>query len=230
MSYPLSKKRKAQRVAPATPYYQLQAVKPITINQNKVFKSWMSGRHVLINGVAGTGKSFLGCYLGLQEVDLKAQSQLVILRSQVPARNPGFLPGNELEKAAVYEKPYVDIVDDLYRKAGAYNRMKDTKVLDFETTSFLRGRTIDNSVLLVDEAQNMTFDEIDTAMTRVGQNTRVIICGDSKFQNDLKKEPSGFERAMEIVQKMPDFDIVTMTEDDIVRSGFVKDWIIARGG
>lgn len=221
-------KKKVQGAAQAAPAYSLRAVKPITINQSKVFKAWLNGQHLLINGCAGTGKSFLGCYLGLNEVDLKAQSQLMILRSQVPARNPGFLPGNEQEKAMVYETPYREIVDELYGKGGAYNRMKDTKVVEFETTSFLRGRTIDNSVLLIDEVQNMTFDEIDTALTRVGENTRVIICGDSRFQNDLKKEPSGIGRLLSIVSRMPDFSVVTMTEEDIVRSGFVKDWIVAR--
>jgi phosphate starvation-inducible protein PhoH and related proteins len=228
MSYPMSKKKQA--ATPTSPVFQLRAVKPVTINQNKAFKAFSSGQHILMNGCAGTGKSFLGCYLGLNEVDMKAQGQLVIIRSQVPSRNPGFLPGNEDEKAAVYEAPYVSIVEELYRKGGAYTRLKDTKVIDFETTSFLRGRTLDNAVLLVDEVQNMTFEEIDTVLTRVGQNTRVILCGDSRFQNDLKKETSGMTRLIETVSRMPTFSTVTMTVEDIVRSGFVKDWIIARGG
>lgn len=222
-------KKETKGEATASPTYKLKAVKPITINQNKVFKEWARGNNLLINGCAGTGKSFLGCYLGLNEVDMKAQSQLVIVRSQVPSRNPGFLPGNELEKAAVYETPYRAIVDDLHNKVGAYNRLKDTKIIEFETTSFLRGVTIDHSILLVDEVQNMTFEEIDTVATRVGENTRVIFCGDSGYQQDLKKETSGMRRLLDVVERMPDFSTVTMTPDDIVRSGFVKDWIIARG-
>jgi phosphate starvation-inducible protein PhoH and related proteins len=222
--------RKAGVQPPVPQEPTLKTIKPITINQNRVFKEFAQGKNLLIFGYAGTGKSFLACYLGLSMVNQECQKRVVIVRSAVPSRNQGFLPGTDAEKAAVFEPPYRAIVDDLYGRKGAYNRLKDTKVIEFVTTSYLRGTTIDDAIILIDEVQNMTDEEINTVMTRVGQNTRVIICGDFR-QNDLKKgEISCMVKLVETISRMHSFASVELMANDIVRSGLVKEWILAREG
>lgn len=208
----------------------LSLIKPMTLNQSRVFKEFHKGQHLLLHGYAGTGKSFLSLYLALHEVvNLRSAKRVIIVRSAVPSRTQGFLPGTEQEKAAVYEIAYSAIVDDLFGKAGSYNRLKDLKTIEFTTTSFLRGLTIDDAIIIIDEVQNMVDGEINTVMTRVGQNTRVIICGDFR-QNDLanKREESCIRELMNTVRRMASFSTIEMTHDDIVRSGLVKEWILAR--
>ena len=209
---------------------KLSYVKPITVNQAKVFKAWFSGQHVAIFGCAGTGKSFIASYLALNEREAKAAKKVLIVRSTVPSRDQGFLPGTDAEKLAVYEPPYRAIVDDLFGRHGTYNRLKDTHALEFVSTSYLRGSTYNDTIFVVDEVQNMTMEELDTVMTRVGQNSRVILMGDNKWQNDLKakRQVSCVDHCRAIVDRIPGFTVVEMGVGDIVRSGFVKDWIVAR--
>jgi len=213
---------------PAPP--SLTVIRPMTINQSRVFKEFNRGQNLLLHGYAGTGKSFLSLYLALDEALVKKRyKRVIIVRSAVPSRTQGFLPGTEAEKAAVYECAYTAIVDDLFGKGGTYRRLKDQKVIEFTTTSYLRGLTIDDAIVIIDEVQNMIDGEINTVMTRVGQNSRVIICGDFR-QNDLvgRREESCIRSLMDTVWRMSSFSIIEMTHDDIVRSGLVKEWILAR--
>lgn len=214
---------------PSPPKPTLKPVKPITINQSKIFKAFSGGKHLLIHGYAGTGKSFLAIYLALRAIEEGQYKKLIIIRSTVPSRTQGFLPGTEEEKAAVYESPYRSIVDDLYGRSGSYNRMKEAKVIEFMSTSFLRGNTLDNAVILIDEVQNLNDGEANTVMTRPGENVRVVICGDFR-QNDLatKKDESCIQPLLKTIGKMGSFHSVEMQIDDIVRSDFVREWIIAR--
>lgn len=209
----------------------LSIIKPMTINQSRVFKEFYKGQHLLLHGYAGTGKSFLSLYLALHDaLVIKSTKRVIIVRSAVPSRTQGFLPGTEAEKAAIYEMPYAAIVDDLFgKKAGSYNRLKDQKTIEFTTTSYLRGLTIDDAIIIIDEVQNMVDGEINTVMTRVGQNSRVIICGDFR-QNDLmnKREESCIRTLMDTVRRMGSFSVIEMGHDDIVRSGLVREWILAR--
>lgn len=216
--------------APAPEAPSLRLVKPITVNQSRIFKAWISGSNVAIFGCAGTGKSFVAMWLALNEMENDAVSKVIVVRSTVPSRDQGFLPGTDQEKLAVYEPPYRAIVDDLYGRNGTYNRLKDTHSLEFLSTSYLRGSTYNDTVFVVDEVQNMTMEELDTVMTRVGQNSRVILMGDNKWQNDLKakRQVSCVDMARDVVDRIPSFTVVDMGIGDIVRSGFVKDWIIAR--
>lgn len=212
------------------PPLSLATIRPMTINQNRVFKEFNRGQHLVLHGYAGTGKSFLSLYLALNEVVGKGTyKRVIVVRSAVPSRTQGFLPGTEEEKAAVYESAYISIVDDLFKKHGSYNRLKDQKAIEFTTTSYLRGLTIDDAIIIIDEVQNMIDGEINTVMTRVGQNARVVICGDFR-QNDLvsKREESCIRSLMDTVNRMPSFSVIEMTHDDIVRSGLVREWIIAR--
>lgn len=227
----LREQRAKEGFAPPAPKPpSLTLIKPMTVNQSRVFKEFYKGQHLLLHGYAGTGKSFLSLYLALHDfLNIKSAKRIIVVRSAVPSRTQGFLPGTEQEKAAIYEIPYAAIVDDLFQKHGTYNRLKDQKTIEFTTTSYLRGLTIDDAIIIIDEVQNMVDGEINTVMTRVGQNTRVIICGDFR-QNDLvnKREESCIRSLIDTVRRMSSFSVIEMGHDDIVRSGLVKEWILAR--
>lgn len=211
--------------------HDIKSVQPLTINQKNMFVQYYQGDQICAYGSAGTGKSFIGCYLGIGDVldPSKDQQRLIIVRSAVQARDVGFMPGTLEEKNAYYEAPYEDILTELFGRKATYADMKEAGLITFLTTSFIRGVTWDNAVIIVDEIQNMAAQELHTVMTRVGQNSRVILCGDFK-QNDLLKnsrDQSGMGSLIKIVNHMKCFSTIEFTRDDIVRSDFVKQWIIA---
>lgn len=208
----------------------LRDINPLTDNQRVMFQEYDSGYNLFVHGYAGTGKSFLSLFLALDEIEETGDYDGVILiRSVVPSRDMGFLPGSIKEKSRVYETPYVQIVNDLYSRGDAYTLLKDRGIIDFETTSFLRGCTWSNKIIIVDEAQNMTFQELDTTMTRVGPGSKIIFCGDFR-QTDLvhDRDKSGLQRFINITKEMHKFRYIEFMREDIVRSGLVKDYIIAK--
>lgn len=212
--------------------HDIQAIKPMTATQEEMFHAWYNGFNICASGSAGTGKTFLALYLALQSIlERGEQNRIIIVRSIVPTREVGFLPGNLEEKVEQYEIPYQDICHELVGRPSTYNDMKDAGVIEFIPTSFVRGLTWDNAVIIVDEAQNMSFHEIDSVITRIGQNTRVIVTGDTR-QTDLietkKGGPgSGMKILINVVKKMKEFSSMEFTVHDIVRSELVKAWIMA---
>lgn len=209
----------------------LKSIKPLTDPQKQMFESYFSGNYILANGSAGTGKTYTAIYLGLLDVLSKKEKQnnLIIVRSAVSSRDIGFLPGTELEKLEPYETPYRDIFADLFSRQTAYDKMKRQKIVRFTPTSFVRGLTWDNAVIIIDEVQNMTFYELNSVITRVGINSKLIIIGD-QIQSDLYRKPndsSGMEDFIKVVDMMEEFDHIKFTQHDIVRSKFVKSWICA---
>lgn len=200
----------------------LQEIEPLTQNQLKAFDS---SKHLLLHGVAGTGKTFISCYLAFDDMIKGVYDKLIILRSAVPTRDIGFLPGNEKEKSAIYEAPYKDIAVELFNRGDAYEILKQKSIVHFMTTSFIRGVTLRDAVIMVDECQNMTFHELDSIITRVGENCRVIFCGDFR-QSDLGK--NGLKEFVKILKSMEHFDLVDFEIKDIVRSDFVKSYITAK--
>lgn len=224
---------KAQEIGPkrkSWSTHDLKHVKPITHSQHELVNAFDSGNHIVANGSAGTGKTFLACFLALREL-LKADStykKIIIIRSAVPTRDLGFLPGSIEEKYAIYEQPYMDIFAELLRRASSYQDMKEVGWVEFCTTSYVRGLTWDDAIVIIDECQSATFHEINSVVTRIGKNTRLIIAGDIP-QTDLRKkgEVSGFGELAHIASKMKAFSVVKFTHQDIVRSEFVKSWIIA---
>lgn len=209
----------------------LKKVSPKTINQEQIFKEFVNGKNLLIHGLPGTGKSFLSLYLALNEIEqFKEHKSITIIRSVVPSRDMGFLPGSIKDKAKVYEAPYTGICAELYGRGDAYEILNQKGVINFETSSFLRGMTIDNTIVIIDECQNMTYHELCTIVTRMGKNSKVIFCGDYR-QTDLKydDEKSGVLHFMKIISSMKRyFSTIEMKVEDIVRSGLVKEFIIRK--
>lgn len=211
------------------PQFNLRTITPLTPNQELTFRAYENGFHLMLDGYAGTGKTFISMYLALRDI-LSGNSQyekIVVIRSVVPSRDMGFLPGGVKDKIKVYEEPYQEICNDLFSNSQAYNMLKSKKIIEFTSTSFLRGMTFNNAIIIVDEFQNNSFSEINTIMTRVGENSKIIFCGDIR-QTDLKKfeEKDGIRHFIEITKRMGGFDYVEFDQSDIVRSGLVKQYII----
>lgn len=210
----------------------LKPIEPITNNQKVAFRSNINKNHIFMLGSAGTGKTFLSVYFALQEIlDHKTSTKkLIIIRSSQPTKNIGFLKGDEKQKMEVYEAPYRAIVNDLCGRDDAYEMLKIRGVIEFQSTSFLRGITFEDSIILFDEAQSALQIEWVSVLTRVGEGSRVLICGDTK-QDDLTseryKESTGIYSLIDVFDSMEDTELIEFTEEDIVRSGFVKSLIIA---
>jgi phosphate starvation-inducible PhoH-like protein len=209
---------------------QLRSISPLTENQRRTFEAYRTGKNLMLHGMAGTGKTYISMYLALNDViNRESYDNITIVRSVVPTRDMGFLPGNQREKSQAYEMPYFPIAQDLFGRGDAYEVLKQKNLVKFITTSFIRGTTINDSVIIVDEVENMTFHEIDSVITRVGKNCRIVFCGDFR-QSDLQKneDRSGLIRFMDIVDKLRNFEYIEFEQDDIVRSGLVRDYIIAK--
>ena len=213
----------------------LVTIKPITDNQKVVFNTSKKDKSQVLFGAAGTGKTFISLYLALKDVmDLKKPYDKVILvRSLIPTREIGFLPGDEEDKSALYQVPYQNMVQFMVKlpNESAFNslypKLKSQSSLYFLSTSFLRGLTFDNSIIIVDECQNLNFHELDTIITRVGQDSKIVFCGDFG-QSDLQKtnERNGLHDFLRILEEMEEFNCIEFTIGDIVRSGFVRSYLI----
>ena len=209
----------------------MRMISPKTQRQNNVFVSYQSGSNLLLHGSAGTGKTFISMYLALQDVfDYRNDiNTLTVVRSVVPTRNMGYLPGSEKQKIQIYEQPYISIVNDLFGRGDAYEILKKKNMIDFKSTSFIRGMTLNDTVIIVDECQNLNFHELDSIITRCGETTKIVFCGDFK-QSDFKnnEDKSGLLTFMNILKEIPSFHFFEFDHDDIVRSGIVKDYIIQK--
>lgn len=208
----------------------INVIEPMTGNQDKAFRLWDDGENLILAGSAGTGKTFLALYLALDEMLNEPEyDKIIIVRSVVAVREIGFLPGKLEEKTAVFEVPYRMICQELFTEKAAYNRMINTHQIQFETTSYIRGKTFDRAVIVVDEMQNLNFHELDSIMTRVGEHCRIIFAGDY-LQSDFKSdgERDGLMKFLNIIERMNQFSMVQFGWDDIVRSGIVRDYIMTK--
>ncbi len=221
--------KKKEKCVPLCPTFPvLKRIRPKTIHQNEVFKSFHLGNHLCLHGVAGTGKTFISFYLALDAIlshDSKFE-KLLIIRSVVPTREIGYLPGNLKEKIEVYEAPYKDMAIELFEDKHGYDYLKSIKKLEFQTTSHLRGLTFNNAIILVDETQNLNYHELSTTITRVGTNCRIIYSGDTS-QSDLRSyEKDGIQHFLNILRNMPSFHTIEFGCDDIVRGELVKEFLL----
>ena len=211
--------------------FRLKNIEPLTENQSKTFELYLKDKNLMLHGIAGTGKSFISCYLSMRQLmdEDSRYKKLVIVRSVVPTRDMGFLPGNNKEKTKVYEAPYQAIFTELFGRGDAYEYLKQRGVVEFISTSFIRGITLNDCIVVVDEIANMTLHELDSVITRVGKNCKIMFCGDFR-QSDFTKEHerSGLIDFMKILNRMKTFDHIEFDENDIVRSAMVKEYIIAK--
>ena len=211
---------------------ELKTFEPLTANQSKFFEAYKSGDYfTMLYGSAGTGKSFIACYKAIEEVLDRSSPfhRVVIVRSAVQSRDLGFTPGSVEEKMSLYEQPYMQICHTLFGRRDAYDAMKECGRIEFISTSFIRGMSFDDAVIIVDECQNMTWEELTTIMTRVGYRSKIIFCGDYK-QTDLyrsNKDKSGLRKFHEVAKTMNSFTNIEFTTEDIVRSSLVKDFLVA---
>tara|TARA_A100001011_G_scaffold47073_1_gene44520 strand:- start:946 stop:1650 length:705 start_codon:yes stop_codon:yes gene_type:complete len=218
-------------------YSDLVKIEPITDTQKQVFKSWKEGKNQFLCGCAGTGKTFVSMYLAFEEVlrNETPYDKVIIVRSLIPTREIGFLPGDEEDKAALYQVPYANMAQFMFKQPNEqafsilYDRLKTQGSFYFLSTSFLRGLTFDNSIIIVDECQNLNFHELDTIITRVGQDSKISFCGDF-MQSDLTKrnEKDGLHDFVKILEEMDEFNISEFSIGDIVRSGFVRSYLIQK--
>ena len=215
----------------------LVKIEPVTDNQKVVFESYKKGQNQFLYGCAGTGKTFVTLYLAIKEV-LRSDTpydRVVMVRSLIPTREIGFLPGDEEDKAALYQVPYSNMVQFMFKQPNEqafsmlYDRLKTQGSFYFLSTSFLRGLTFDNSIIIVDECQNLNFHELDTIVTRVGQDSKIMFCGDF-MQTDLSKvnERNGLHDFLRILEEMEEFNCLEFNIGDIVRSGFVRNYLIQK--
>ena len=218
-------------------YSQLNQIKPVTDSQQLVFDTWKKRQNQFLFGCAGTGKTFVSLYLALSEVlrNETPYDKVIMVRSLIPTREIGFLPGDEEDKAALYQVPYSNMMQFMFEQPNEqafeslYNRIKAQGSYYFLSTSFLRGLTFDNSIIIVDECQNLNFHELDTIITRVGQDSKIVFCGDFS-QTDLTRtnERNGLMDFLQILQEMEEFNCVEFNIGDIVRSGFVRNYLIQK--
>ena len=228
--------RQAKRKKPINTNYLLD-IEPITDNQKRLFESYKEGKHIVAYGTAGTGKTFITLYNALKQVldETTPYERIYLVRSLVSTREIGFLPGNHEDKADIYQIPYKNMVKYMFQMPSdadfemLYGNLKAQESIKFWSTSFIRGTTLDNAIVIVDEFQNLNFHELDSIITRIGENSKVMFCGDAS-QSDLTKtnDRNGIVDFMSIIRKMPSFDIIEFGVDDIVRSGLVKEYIIAK--
>lgn len=208
---------------------KLLDLEPLNDSQARVFDSFEDGKNLVLSGSAGTGKTLISMFLGLEAVQERLFSRLVVVRSAVASRDIGFMPGNLAEKVSLYEAPYHAICSELYGRGDAYSVLKQEGIVEFLTTSYVRGITLRDSVVVLDEVQNLKTSEIDSIMTRVGESSRVVVIGDCR-QTDLVRpeERRGIHDFISIAREMSCFDVVDFSHKDIVRSEFVREYLITR--
>lgn len=212
-------------------FEDLTQIDPITKAQKESFEAWDDDEHLILTGTAGTGKTYIAMYLALESVLERSgcYDKVIVLRSAVPVREIGYLPGKLEEKTDIFQSPYRAICEELFDDKAVYNKLINSHQLQFETTSFIRGRTFDRCIIIVDEMQNLNFHELDSIMTRAGESCKLIFCGDhaqSDFTNEGEK--NGLAKFLNIMYRMKNFTTVQFGWDDIVRSDIVRDYIMTK--
>jgi phosphate starvation-inducible protein PhoH len=215
----------------------MRTIEPLTDNQEQFFKDYKQDQNIVAYGCAGTGKTFIALYNALKDVldERSPYEKIYIVRSLVATREIGFLPGDHEDKSSLYQIPYKNMVKYMFEMPDdasfemLYGNLKTQGTISFWSTSFIRGTTLDNAIIIVDEFQNLNFHELDSIITRVGENSKIMFCGDAT-QSDLVKtnEKNGIIDFMRILRIMPSFNIIEFGAEDIVRSGLVKEYILAK--
>lgn len=208
----------------------MRDIKPITDSQIEAYEQWEKGRNLILSGAAGSGKTFIALYLALQELIKNRKKRLVILRSVVPTRDIGFLPGTQEEKEAAYLTPYIGVISEIFKNNPTlFTSFLKNGTIEFLTTSYIRGITLKDAIVVVDEFQNCNFHELDSIITRIGKGSRVIFSGDY-YQSDFtnRKEKEGIAEFLKIIESLKHFKKIEFTWKDCVRSGMVRDYLMTK--
>ena len=215
----------------------LVPINPVTPNQEVAFEQYSLGQNLLLHGAAGTGKTFISLYMALREVldENTPYDKIYIVRSLVPTREIGFLPGDHEDKSSLYQIPYKNMVKYMFSMPDdnsfemLYDNLRAQETISFWSTSFIRGVTLDNCIIIVDEFSNLNFHELDSIITRVGEDSKIMFCGDIT-QSDLVKENerNGIHDFIRILQSMKEFSCIEFDINDIVRSGLIRSYLLAK--
>jgi len=215
----------------------MREVEPLTENQRRLFNSYSEDKNLVAYGCSGTGKTFITLYNALLDVfdERTPYEKIYIVRSLVATREIGFLPGDHEDKSSLYQIPYKNMVKYMFELPDdpsfemLYGNLKTQGTIGFWSTSFIRGTTLNKAIIIVDEFQNLNFHELDSIITRVGEDSKIMFCGDAT-QTDLVKtnERNGIIDFMKILRSMPSFDIIEFGIEDVCRSGLVKEYLIAK--
>ena len=215
----------------------LRDIEPLTENQEELYRCYKNDQNLVAYGAAGTGKTFITLYNALEDVldPRTPYEKIYIVRSLVATREIGFLPGDHEDKSLLYQIPYKNMVKYMFEMSTdadfemLYGNLKTQGTISFWSTSFIRGTTFDNAIIIVDEFQNLNYHELDSIITRVGENTKIMFCGDAS-QSDLAKtnERNGIHDFIKVLRVMPSFDMVEFGLQDIVRSGLCKEYLLAK--
>jgi predicted ribonuclease YlaK len=215
----------------------MRTIEPLTENQEELFRVYKLDQNIVAYGCAGTGKTFITLYNAIRDVldERTPYEKIYIVRSLVATREIGFLPGDHEDKSSLYQIPYKNMVKYMFEMSSdsefemLYGNLKTQGTISFWSTSFIRGTTLDNAIIIVDEFQNLNFHELDSIITRVGENSKIMFCGDAT-QSDLIKtnEKNGIIDFMKVMRIMPSIDIIEFGVEDIVRSGLCKEYLMAK--
>ena len=215
----------------------MREIEPLTDNQENLYRCYKNNQNIVAYGCAGTGKTFITLYNALVDVlnPITPYEKIYIVRSLVATREIGFLPGDHEDKSLLYQIPYKNMVKYMFELESdsdfemLYGNLKTQGTISFWSTSFLRGTTLDNAIIIVDEFQNLNYHELDSIITRSGENTKICFCGDAS-QSDLTKtnERNGIMDFTKVLRIMPSFDFIEFGMEDIVRSGLCKEYIMAK--
>lgn len=202
-------------------------IKARTVNQQKLIQTAEKNDVVFAIGPAGTGKTYTAVALAVRALKNKKVKKIILTRPAVEAgESLGFLPGDLKEKIDPYLRPLYDSLDDMI-PGETLQKFMDTRVIEIAPLAYMRGRTLDNAFIILDEAQNCSTAQIKMFLTRLGPTAKCIITGDLS-QVDLPfSQKSGLRRAIELLTRIGGIGMVRLTADDVVRHRLVKEIIRA---
>lgn len=199
-----------------------KSVRARTANQKRMVTATDKNDIVFAIGPAGTGKTYTAVALAVRALKNKSVKKIILTRPAVEAgESLGFLPGDLKEKIDPYLRPLYDALDDMIPadKLGYY---MSTRVIEIAPLAYMRGRTLDNAFIILDEAQNATDLQIKMFLTRIGANAKAIITGDLTQVDLPKHQKSGLEKATRILRNIDGITHIELDEDDVVRHRLVK--------
>lgn len=197
-------------------------IKPKSANQRKLVESSFQNDLVFALGPAGTGKTYIAVALAVRALKNREVKRIIITRPAVEAgENLGFLPGDLQEKLDPYLRPIYDALSDMV-PAEKLKYYQETRVIEIAPLAYMRGRTLHDAFVLLDEAQNTTGEQIKMFLTRMGPNSKVIITGDQTQVDLPTRQKSGLSEALKVLKDVKGIGVVKLSGKDVMRHKLVK--------